>query len=145
VIELEYRLEIGRPVQVVFSFLADVRNLPRWSNVVRRVSRTDGPARLGAAADVEVSCLGQDLGARYEVTAYEPDRALSVETRSASFSMGTAYTLEPVEGGTRLAAKSWGEGRGLLGILEPLATSQIERQMRSDHDRLKEILERDPR
>ncbi len=89
---------LDRPANVVFAFLADIGNLPRWqSGVVRAEQTSPGPVTVGTTAVVERRLMGQDVRADLQVTRFEPDRAIVLETDASGLHVEASIRLEPVD------------------------------------------------
>ncbi len=70
---IEESLEINRPLEEVFSYVADPENLPEWSNLVLEVRKeTEGPLQEGARFTTVAKFLGRRFETPFEVTAHEP-------------------------------------------------------------------------
>ena len=79
----------------------------------------------------------------YEVTGFEENRLFAFRTSNAPFNLENVYRFTRVNGDTRLDVTSVGEGHGLSRFFESLAARLLDRQFTHDHERLRNILERD--
>ena len=72
-IQHKVTIHLNRPVEHVFAFLADARNLRTWqSNLIESAPLTDGPVGVGTHFR-EVRRLGRrPTEIRAEVTVFEP-------------------------------------------------------------------------
>ena len=141
-ITIEHRIEIRRPVETVFAFVANPRNAPQWEGTVKEVRVTpDGPPAVGTQAKRVGSFLGVKLEATNEITALEHNRSLSFKGTSGPASMEGTFRFEAVGEGTRLSGTFQVEPGGLFKMAGPLFASQARKQMEADLQRLKELLE----
>jgi hypothetical protein len=116
---IEGEVVIGRPVHVVFDYVADERDEPQYNpRMVRAEKVTDGPVGQGMVFHSAVAAMGRTVGMRIECTAYQrPTRFASTRSmRQADFTV--TLTFEPVPAGwvaagLARAAAPWAQG-GLL-------------------------------
>jgi uncharacterized membrane protein len=141
-ITVETNLEIRRPVEAVFAFVADRRNTPQWQGTSKEIQVTpDGPPIVGTRSTQVVSFLGVKLEATDEITALEPNRSLSIKGSSGPASLEATWWFEEVGEGTRVSGTYQVEPGGLFKVAGPLFASQAKKQMEADFQRLKEVLE----
>jgi uncharacterized membrane protein len=142
---IEISIEIRRPVEAVFAFSSDFRNIPQWQKAIREASVTpDGLPAVGTKGRQVGSFLGVKVEATSEITALEPNRSLSFKASSGPASMEAAWGFEAVREGTRLRATYQIEPGGLFKVVGPVFTSQFKKQQEADFQRLKELLEAQP-
>jgi len=134
--DLEVRIE--RPVEAVFAYVSDVRNLPEWQE-----------SALAAAWIIEGSrfrerrsFLGRTAELELEVTAFEQDRRFDVKAVKGPVRFEIRHSFEAVEGGTALRVSAEAALGGAFRLAASLAKKQAERQFRADLERLKDVLER---
>jgi len=138
----ESSIEIRRPVEAVFAFVADRRNGPQWQGTMKEIQVTpDGPPTVGTRSTQVVSFLGLKLEAKDEVTALEPNRSISFKSTSGPASMEATWRFEATGEGTRLSGTYRVESGGLFKVAGPLFASQGQKQMAADFQRLKDVLE----
>lgn len=143
-VELELHLTIKRPVETVFRYVSNVEKLPKWAEVALQARQiTDGPVQVGTQVEVDIELHGHHVRAVYEVTKFEENRLFVFQTSNAPFYLENVYRFSEVNGGTRLDVTSVGEGRGLSRAFESLATQFLDRQFTHDHERLRDMLERE--
>ena len=142
-VEVEHELEIRRPLSEVFAAISDRERLPAWAAGVKRVRRTPGePIGVGATYTIVGKVLGRPVRSTYEVTAYHPHGRFGGRMTSSAFTVEETYRLQERDGATVVDVKlaAWPQGR--LRLLGPLLGLAVARQLRSDHARLKGMLER---
>jgi uncharacterized protein YndB with AHSA1/START domain len=80
---IEHQVNIDRPIEEVFDFLADGANNPRWQPPVIATTQTSGPLDLGTKFDQTMRHpLGFKVSANYQIVSYEPPRELALQTIS---------------------------------------------------------------
>lgn len=141
---IETSIEIRRSVEAVFAFVADSRNEAKWEETVKEVRVTpDGPPAVGTQVTKVGSFLGVKLEVTNEITALEPNRSLSIKGISGprGASMEATMRFEAVGEGTRLNFTTQIETGGLFKMAGPLLASQTKKQLETDLQRLKGLLE----
>lgn len=141
-ITFETSIEIRRPVEAVFAFVSDPRNEPQWEETVKEVRVTpDGPPAVGTQVTAVASLLGVKLEVTSQITALEPNRSYSIKGSSGPGWMEATMCFEAVGEGTRLSLTFQSEPGGLFKMAGPLLASQAKKQMETDLQWLKELLE----
>jgi uncharacterized membrane protein len=140
---VEESVEINRPSDEVFDYVANPQNLPEWSGLAIEVKDVPEPLREGDT----FTAVGKFLGRRFE-TSYE---RVSVEANRHYTDRATGgpvpdqdwiYTFEEMPAGTtRLTRAVEGEPGGLFKLAEPLIERALNRQVRADLETLKDLLE----
>ena len=140
-IQHEVSIQLSRPVDQVFAFLADPRNLPTWqSNLIEIEQLSEGPLRAGAHIR-EVRRIGQRSSEnRAEVQVFEPNKRLALKTTTRP-QVTVSYSVDAENGGTRLQYKFVMLTSGLMRLLEPLIAGAIKKQSDQDFEKLKHVLE----
>jgi len=139
---IETSIDIQRPVETVFAYVADPRNGPQWQGAIKETHVTpDGPPTVGAKVTQVVSFLGVKLEPTAEITALEPNRSFSIKGRAGPASLEATYRFEVMGAGTRLSATIQVEPGGLFQLAGPLFASQFKKQSEADLQRLKALLE----
>jgi hypothetical protein len=76
-----------------------------------------------------------------EVTAYEPGRKFDLHVLEGPIPFDVRHTLDATNGGTRINFTLEGEPGGFFKLAEPIVARTSKRQVQSDFETLKEILE----
>jgi uncharacterized membrane protein len=145
VIETSTAIEIARPVAVVFAFLADFENDPRWrpdvSELVRLRGSVDAP---GAVYRQVLRAGGRRIVSEFTVAELEPGRRLVYASTRGPVEFRGAYAFTALDPGrTRIAFEGSIALRGLLRVAEGLLRSAVEREGPAYLSRLKALLEAD--
>lgn len=133
---------IDRPVDVVFDFVADERNEPKYNPRLRRSEKlTEGPIGAGTRFAASIQSLARPLDMVIEVTSYDrPTEFASTTTMSSAQIHGT-LTFEPHQAGT-LMRWSWEvHPKGPAKLLTPFITYLGKRQEQGIWASLKRYLE----
>jgi uncharacterized protein YndB with AHSA1/START domain len=139
---LEHTIDIGRPVDEVFAFVADPRNDPQWCPRVThcRQLRADGPV-AGARYECVHHPTLQRRHSRW-IDIVEMDGWNRIRTRQeddiAVFTID--YLLAPIAGGTRLTQRDEIVWKG-TPVHRVVGTHIIRRHMRDQLESLKRLLE----
>lgn len=141
-IEVTVDIAVDRPPGEVFAYWSDWTNNPTWQSGMRSCTWTsEPPLRVGSTYDQEASFLGRTIRTPFEVTEHEPGRRVRIRSTGGPLPLDITRQVEPLaSGGTRLHATIRGEPSGLMGLLEPLTQRMVERNVRRDYDRLRQLL-----
>jgi uncharacterized membrane protein len=141
-ITVENSIEIRHPVETVFAFVSDPRQLPQWQAAVQEVRVTpDGPPAVGTRVTQVVSFLGVKLAPTAEITALEPNRSFSFKGTSGPLSVEGTSRFEATSEGTRLSSTFQMEPGRLFKVAGLVFASQLKKQSEADLQRLKALLE----
>lgn len=116
----EHTVEIDRPVEEVFAYVADPTNEPNWHHDVREVHRPwEGPLHQGATLTwkIKLATLKDYL---VEVTAFEPNRRIQITTREGPVKPVLTHRFEPSGNTTRYTRRVEIPPQGWFRILQPL-------------------------
>jgi hypothetical protein len=139
---IEGEVVIDRSVDVVFDFVADERNEPRFNPRMTRVEQISaGPIGLGTRFRAEVTSRGRPVEMVIEFTAYERPRRLSSSTRMSGMDVHGTLTFDPVPEGTRMRWRWELAPRGLVRLLTPLVARMGRRQEQTIWASLKRYME----
>lgn len=140
---VEESVEINRPVEEVFSYVANPQNLPEWSGIVLEVRKEgQGPLQEGARFTSVAKFLGRGFETPFEVVSYEPPRRSSHRSTGGPMPQEWTRTFEETaRGGTRLTQVVEGEPGGFFRLAGLLLERAGRRQFRTDLENLKDLLE----
>lgn len=133
--QFEATIEVDRPVDAVFDYLADGRNDPQFSPRVLRIERVpDAPTTVGTVFRSTVKDAGMKTAREFRITDLEAPvriRWAEVSKNSVTAREG-GYDLEPLaDGGTRVRIYNVLEGHGLGKLLVGLALAAARKD--ADH------------
>jgi Polyketide cyclase / dehydrase and lipid transport len=134
-------ITISRPQPVVFAYLADFENVPRWNYAIASTRRLDpGPIALGTRY-LQVRAVPSHSEEEFEVADFEPDRRLAIRGGLGPFFGELSYTLERSRDATVLTNAAALHAPRRLGLIAPLVTRQVKTAVAANLDVLKQILE----
>ena len=135
-------LTIARPTETVFAYLADGERCPEWRSGVLDIKRLSGDGGMGTRyAQGVKGPMGRRITADYEITAYEPNRAIEFQTTAGPARPHGRYELAADNGGTNVTFSLDAELGGVRKLLMGAAVQRtMEIEMRA-LDRLKAVLE----
>jgi uncharacterized protein YndB with AHSA1/START domain len=137
-------IDIQRPVDEVFAYVADLTHDPEWFRGVREV-RVVSAAHPGAGSEYEqVTVLfGRPFTARVRMLEYEPPRRASLCSLESATPFRATYSFEPLAsgGGTRYTLDAEVSGTGLYRLLGPLFLPMLRQATQRRLVALKHLLE----
>ncbi|MGH8951902.1 MAG: SRPBCC family protein [Acidimicrobiia bacterium] len=134
-------VDVERPIEDVFAFLADFENVPSWNYAIEKTEKTsDGPVGVGTTYR-QVRTLPGRSEESFEVTVYDLHRSLALNGTLGPFGAELEYHLEPFERGTRLTNEVKLRPRGVVGLVGQLAGSKVKEAVAGNLAELKRILE----
>ena len=137
---MEMKVSIGvfRTPADIFAYLNDVTNNVQWEKEVVEMEYTsEGPVGVGPTGRRVEKFMGTEVST-WEITEYEENKHVAAEFASPKFQGGISWDLEPMDDGTRVDFQLRGQPRGLVS---KLIMPMVKRQVRSNFDTLKGILE----
>lgn len=141
-IKIENSVQINKPVEEVFAFVANIENLPLWAGPVTEAKQiSEGPIGMGTKQIQSAQLLGRQMETTQEVTEYELNKKLSTKSTSGPLPLDIDYTFEPVGEGTKITFEASLDAGGFFKLAEPLVGRMLNRQTASDAQTLKELLE----
>ena len=142
---IEGEIVIGRPVDVVFDYVADQSNEPQYNpQMVRADKITPGPVRKGTQFRSAVASRGRTAEMLIECTGYDRPRLLTTTTTMQQAEISYMLTFEPAAGGTRMRWSGQVRPKGAVRLLGPVITWMGIRQEQRIWASLKEHLEAAP-
>lgn len=144
-IDYEHSVEIDRPVEVVYDFVSDVSNAPRWMPWADETRVLEGPNPSGIAEGQRRLLKQTDFGMQsetvIEATDVVPGVRYAFRTVEGPVDFRGSYRFESVQGATRLTRSYRVELGGLARLAEPVVARRMKRRWAADLDRIRAILE----
>ncbi|MEU0287552.1 SRPBCC family protein [Streptomyces sp. NPDC005908] len=143
--QFEVVVDIDRPIEDVFDYLADGRHDPEFSPRVLRMEKSpDGDTHVGTVFHSTVKDAGMRSQRDFEISELTAPTRLrwhEVSHNSITAKEG-GYDLEPTaDGGTRLRLFNVLEGHGVGKLLLPLAAGASRKDAPAFGRRIKEAVE----
>jgi ligand-binding SRPBCC domain-containing protein len=138
----ETSIFINRPPQDVWDFYTNPANISQWSsNTEHEEWTSEGLPGVGSTLRSEGKLFGRKWESTSEITAWDPPNEYGQKSTSGPFPWESTIKLEPKENGTQLNAHVSGEVGGWIKMAEGLLMKQLEKQIDSNFEALKQVLE----
>jgi uncharacterized membrane protein len=137
-------ITIDRPRAEVFAWMQDPANQPMFqSNLIAYERLDDGPIDKGSRVRGETRVAGRTIEWTSEFTEYDEPNMAAFRSIEAPMEFEGTYTYEDAGEGTKVTYDFQVSGiGGFFGKLtDPIVTKMYERDVRSNLENLKEILE----
>jgi uncharacterized protein YndB with AHSA1/START domain len=145
IIQFETGIQIDRPIEQVFAFVADPANLPHWQPQIVEVRPLAGE-ELGPGSTFAVvgEMLGRRMEGSMEILEFEPPNRLVHRIDAGPMTVQAAFSLEPIATGTDLILSVRGEPSGILKWAAGPLEKQVRKQMEANLAALKATMEASP-
>jgi len=141
-VDIESTVRVECHAEKAFAFIADFENNPNWQGgMVSARWTSDPPVGVGSTYDQEARFMGKTIITRFQVTAYEPGRSISIESVESTFPLQITRRVEPTDTGCVITAHVRGQPGGLFKLAAPLMRRMVKRSVDKDYARLKALLE----
>ncbi len=136
-------IEIERPAAEVFEYIADFERNPLWQGGMKACRWTsEPPLRVGSTYDQQAAFLGRRIESSFVVTALEPGASITIETTESTFPIKVTRAVEPRgDDNCYVSATVEGGPGGVFVLLGPVMRFMVQRSVRGDYRRLKQVLE----
>ena len=133
---------INRPVEDVFAYVADPEKVSQWAGpVIESKQTSEGSVGLGTTTSRVTQFLGRTIEAIHVITEYEPGRVYADRTTSGPVPIHSRILFDAGDGGTKVTIEGELQAAGFFKIAEPIMLRVARRQVETDVQTLKEILE----
>ncbi|WP_327321711.1 SRPBCC family protein [Streptomyces sp. NBC_01210] len=143
--QFEATVEIGRPVEEVFAFLADGENDPKFSPRVQEMAKvTAGPTTVGTVYRSTVKDAGMTTKREFRISEFQAPNRIRWTELSKNLVTATegGYDLESTpQGNTRLRVFNRLEGHGIGKLIAGLALSAARKDADAFAGRIKAAVE----
>jgi len=142
---IEGEIVIGRPLDVVFDYVADQSNEPQYNpRMVRAEKITAGPVGKGTQFRSAVASMGRTTEMLIECTGYDRPALLATTTTMQQADISYTLRFEPAAAGTRMRWSGQVRPKGVFRLLGPVITWLGIRQEQRIWTSLKKHLEAVP-
>ena len=140
-IQISNTIEINRPVNQVFDFLADPQNNPKWMPVesVRKLS--NGDVGVGTKFKQIFALMGSSYEVNCIITGFERDKKISFLFDAPIFKWNGEYLFQPEQDRTRLSAQGDVMLLGPFKMGETMFAPKIRQLISQTAPNLKQVLE----
>jgi hypothetical protein len=143
--QFEASVEIDRPVEEVFAFLADGTNDPKFSPRVQQITKSpEGPTAVGTVFTSTVKDAGMKSNRVFKITEFEPNAKIRWAEQSKNIVMAAegGYDFESIgDGRTRVRIFNHLEGHGIGKLIVGFALSQARKDAPAFGQRIKTAVE----
>jgi len=140
--KVESSILIARPVEEVFAYVVDPNNTAQWAGPVVEAKKTsEGPVGLGTTSSRLTQFLGRTMEATYEISEFEPNRYYADKMTSGPVPITSRISVAPVDGGTKVTIAGEFGATGFFKLAEPILARMSKRQLATDVQTLKDLLE----
>lgn len=137
-------IEVARPPDQVFAYVADLSHAAEWDPGVAESRRLgEGPLGIGARFELVLRFRGKLLPFTYVVTALDEGRQAFFEGEGAKARSIDSVTVEPLGAGTRIVFAGELRLKGVYRVTEPFLRPLLDRMGRVALGSLKAKLEAD--
>lgn len=139
-------ITIDRPIEMVWKFMTDFENYPKWhKGMVEAKKISEGPTGVGTTVEVVADVLGRHK-MHLMITDYEPNKGIAwrVDVRRVTGAAGyvAGCRFESLHGGTRVFKFIDGELAGIFRLLEPILSRPLRRlEIETELGNAKRLLE----
>ena len=134
---------IDRQQQEVFEFITDPANDTKWrDSAVSSEWLTDGPVNVGSQLKSVDKMLGRKIESTSEITGWDPPNKYGQKTIGGPVPFEFTITFEPKGSSTQLTMEGKAEVGGFFKMAEGLVGKQLEKQIETDFNGLKRLLEK---
>jgi uncharacterized membrane protein len=135
-------VKINRPSKIVFDFIANFENNPRWqSGMVEAHFTSEGSLKIGSTYSQLAKFLGRSVESTFEVVELDPGKMVKASSTSGSFPITFTRIVRPIEDGSEVTAIVEGDASGFYKLAEPLLTRMVAGSIHGDYQRLKKLME----
>lgn len=139
-------IDIERPAETVFDYIADMENNPTWQQGQLSCRWTsEQPIDVGSTYEQEATFLGRTIRSTFRVAEFEHPRRIRIVTTGGTMPIDVTREVAVVDETTsRISATVCGDPPPMLRLLGPLLDVLLRRSVASDYRRLKHLLESAP-
>jgi uncharacterized protein YndB with AHSA1/START domain len=143
--QFEATVEIDRPIEQVFAFLADGENDPKFSPRVQQIAKTtDGPTAAGTVYASTVKDAGLTTKREFRITEFQPPtmiRWTEISKNLVTAHEGGYDLTSTSEGNTRVRVFNVLEGHGVGKLIAGLALTAARKDADAFAQRIKTAVE----
>jgi len=144
-ISADASVSIERSPIDVFTFVADVRNDPRWHTDVLDARLTgNSPVAKGSTFEIKVKPVMGISGGTVTVTEYDAPRRIVFDVQMGKLQPVTTFTVVPDGAGSRITRHIDMEPSGLLRLMAPFMGNTMRSRNVGFLANLKRVLESEP-
>jgi uncharacterized membrane protein len=132
---------IQRPIEDVFAFMSETKNLPLWqTDVLEARHSPEGPVQVGTQVTLVRVMMGRTIEATTAISEYAPPTRYAFKSTSGPEITGV-NSCEATAEGTKFTTTFDLQTGGVFSLADPLVGRTIQRSVERDLATLKELLE----
>jgi hypothetical protein len=141
-IKVTIRTEVNVPADEALTYVNDFSKNFEWQSGIRSTDWISAPPISVGSTYNQVADY-KDRVTRYEITAIDPGRSITTESREgATFPITVTRTVDPLgDSRCRITVDLVGHPRGIRRLVKPLVVRVIRDSIEADYRRLKRLLE----
>lgn len=140
--ETKNSIYIKRSPQDVFDVITDPDKISLWQNLAESVEwDSNGSPGVGSNLKIVARFLGRKIESQVQITAWDPPRRFSYKSVNGPYPSEVTNTLESQDEGTLLTNQGKGEMGSFFKLAEGLVVRQLEKQVDTNHESLKLLME----
>ena len=133
---------INRPLQEVFDFMSNPANFAQWQSGTKSAKwASDGPVGVGSIFNSIGEMMGREMKMDLEITQWSPPTVWGIKGQSGPMKFEAISKFDSKDGGTQVTQTFEGEVGGFFSLAEGLAIKQLQKQVETDGNALKKLLE----
>jgi uncharacterized protein YndB with AHSA1/START domain len=139
---IEVSVEINRPIEQVFAYVTDIKNLSKWDSAILEVEQTSsGQIGIGTTFKGANKVIGRRMPWTSKVTDCGSNQKWSETISSGKTSIDLYWTFESIGRGTKFIEVYDMKIGGFLKLFAPMITSSTRKGLKKSLGNLKSILE----
>ena len=131
----ESSIDINAPVEKVWALIDKLEEWPQWMPSIKKIERVSkGPLTVGSQLSVTAKVSGLTAELLMTIIEFVPERAVVLEGKALGTKLTRFYTLEPVDGKTKVTiggevsgALAWLARRGGQAVSDEIAQAAKKR------------------
>jgi len=141
--QVQESITINQPVEKIFAFLTDSRNITKWQpDIIEYRATVEGPAQIGTQVTDVRTFLGRKMESVYEITAVEPNKRMCIKSISSPFPYQGNFLFEPESSSaTKLTVDAEIEPKGFFKLVEWMLIGALRKQLETELSVVKQVLE----
>ena len=104
---------------------------------------SNGSVGVGSSMKIVARFLGRKIETELQITAWEPPDSMGFKSLNGPYPVEVMNTLAPQDEGTLLTSVSQGEFGGFFKLAEGLVVKQLQKQLDTNNETLKLLMESD--
>jgi carbon monoxide dehydrogenase subunit G len=142
-INLDLGTLVDKPINDVFTFVANPNNMSKWNSAVVSLQQiTPGEVGVGTKFKSVGELMGRRIDGEMQVTAYEPDTKCGYQVNAGPMQVNLNISFKTVGTGTKVSLNAQGNPAGFFKLAEPMMAGRVKSLMEENLARLKSVLEK---